>query len=247
MKSYTYSCIVIYIPAVGTSMKDLLEKILGYGPTYLSVFGAVFAGPKNFIAQRRSNADQEWRDALLFLAISTALLAVMTILLQPAGKDVWNVVAGTAATCFLAVALGGASLRISWWLVGGRATAQSFFITYSYTFGVIVIILAAFQVLGVGIFKLLDHDLYARVVEANANHQSAPPDVAESTVFWVVMAINVAGFLIGSLWGFIAWGAYRQLNGLSKARSFVALMISGILSIPISMAVFLVGYALTLS
>ena len=222
-------------------MKDLIEKILDYLPRYLLVFGVVFSGPKKFIAERRLNAEEEWGNALLFLAISATLVAIVATLTQAAGKDLWSQVAGTALGLLIAVTLGATSVRISWWLVGGRADAQSFFITYAYTFGVVIIIFVAFQVLGVGVFKMLDPDLHAKALKKQATES----ELTSSTVYLVVLAINIVGFLVVSLWGFIAWGAYRQLNGLSKFRSSLALMIQGVLSIPIAAAVFFVVSALT--
>lgn len=220
-------------------MKELIEKILNYMPGYMLIFGSVFSGPKTFIATRQLNTENEWADALIFLAISSALVAVMQFLVQP-GKDLWAEVGGEAILVVIAVTLGATVLRISWWLVGGRASAQSFFITYAYSFGVIILILSAVQVLGIGVFKALAPDLYAKFLVK----QATSSELTDSTVFRVVLAINVIGFLFASFWGFIAWGAYRQLNELTQTRSFYAAMIAGILSLPISVAVGFLGTAL---
>jgi hypothetical protein len=48
-------------------MKEVLEKILAYLPNYLTDFGAVFSGPKTFIAKKRMDADDEWVNALGYL------------------------------------------------------------------------------------------------------------------------------------------------------------------------------------
>jgi hypothetical protein len=42
-----------------------------------------------------------------------------------------------------------------------------------------------------------------------------------------------ASSVILFVWGLIGWGAYRQLNGLSKLRSFAAFFISWVLGIPV--------------
>jgi hypothetical protein len=225
-------------------MKDFILTVLKYIPAYLTTWGAVFAGPKTFIAERRAQGEDELGNAFLFLAISTALLAVAGTLVQP-GKDIWSAIAAAAITSAIAVALGATTIRISWWLVGGRANTEGFFVTYSYSFGVIIVIIGFFQFLGVGVFKVMDPALYAKVVEASAKNHTVPPDALESTVFWVVAEINAFGVIAAGLWAFVAWGAYRQLNGLSKTRSMYAFLIAGFLSFPITLLVFFVGQAIS--
>jgi hypothetical protein len=50
---------------------------------------------------------------------------------------------------------------------------------------------------------------------------------AQSYVTLTAAVISGLGTLIIIIWGLIVWGAYRQLNGLSKLRSLVALRSSG--------------------
>ena len=66
-----------------------------------------------------------------------------------------------------------------------------------------------------------------------------------SSVALVAIFIRVAGFLFISEWGFVAWGAYRELNGLSKARSFVELIIKGVFRWAIGAVMFFVSAAMT--
>jgi len=135
-------------------------------------------------------------------------------------------------------------LRLAWRIVGGKATVRSFFVTYAYFFGVLIVIYTLFMLLGEGVFKVFEPELYARVIEAKLNKQTIP-DFSGSNIPWVSFGILVAGFIFVSVWGFVAWGAYRELNGLSKWRSFFAVMIAGVLSWPISAIVFFVGSAIS--
>src|SRR6266481_7990927 len=72
-------------------MKDLFEQILKYLPHYLTEFGAVFSGPKSFIATKvGADAGDAFGEALLFLGISLTLVLLMYAPLLPAGKDFWS-------------------------------------------------------------------------------------------------------------------------------------------------------------
>ena len=59
-------------------MKELIEKILRYLPQCFTNFGSLFAGPKRFIGQRNTAAEDTFGEALLFLGISLILVVIMT-------------------------------------------------------------------------------------------------------------------------------------------------------------------------
>jgi hypothetical protein len=224
------------------SMKEFLEKILVSIPNYLLVFGAVFSGPKKFIAERRMNAIEEWVDALVFLAISSALTVLTGTLVQASGRDLWTALGRYALLVLFAVSLSAVTIRIAWWLVGGRASVVSIFIAYAYTCGVALVLFSVFDLLADGILKALDPNLYAKIIAKQASLSKA----TESTAWWVSIAIFGIGFAFVDIWGFIAWGAFRQLNGLTKTRSFFAFMISTILLLPVTAAVYFVAVGLGL-
>jgi hypothetical protein len=225
-------------------MKELIEKILAYLPRYLTNFGSLFVGPKRFIGQRNTAAEDTFGESLLFLGISLVLVVIMTAPLLPPGKDLWTYVGAQAVTYLLAVSLAALALRLAWRIVGGKATIRSFFVTYAYFFGVIIVIYTLFLLLAEGVFKVLDPDLYAEVIEAKLNKQ-ARPDLSGSTIPMISFGIQLVGFVLLSGWGFVAWGAYRELNGLSKWRSFFASTIMGLLSCPIAAIVFFVASAVS--
>jgi hypothetical protein len=51
------------------SLEQLLEKLLGFFPTYFDDLLRLIAGPKRFIAERLSTNRLELRDALVFLGV----------------------------------------------------------------------------------------------------------------------------------------------------------------------------------
>src|ERR1700747_428455 len=94
-----------------------------------------------------------------------------------------------------------------------------------------------------GSFKTLDPKLYQEYSDALQKPQSledwaqSHADLlhryAQSYVTLTAAVIEGLGTLIIVIWGLIGWGAYRQLNGLSKLRSLFALIISWLLFIPV--------------
>jgi hypothetical protein len=227
-------------------MKDFLEKILTSTPNFLLVFGAVFSGPKAFIAERRMYAKEEWVDALTFLAICSALSALAQILTTRPSEhgDLWATVGGNVLLTLIALALGATALRISWSSVGGRTPARSFFITYAYTFGVSVVINSIFQLLSVGVFNVTRHSTGDWVTRLDSSDWVTRLDGTGALL--IAMAIQFIGFAAVCAWIFIAWGAYRQLSGLTRVRSFFALIIAAVLSLPITVIVLLIEQALGL-
>jgi hypothetical protein len=223
-------------------MKDLIDYILKYLPQYFTDFGSAFSGPKSFIAAKRVDANDGFGEALLFLGISMVLVLLMFAPLQPAGSDFLSYAGANFVTFLIAVPLGAMAIRVGWWLVGGRASARSFFITYAYYFGVVVVMITAVQLLSLGFFKTFEPQLYQQFIVASQKHQSMP-DMSQSYIPGTALVVFIFGYLMISIWALIGWGAFRQLTGVGKLRSFAALIISGVLMLPVTAVIFFVARA----
>jgi hypothetical protein len=221
-------------------MKDIIEKIIAYVPGYLLALAAAFSGPKTFIAKRQLDTETEWVNALTFLGISTVLVAFAQLAPNANAEKPWKLVASELIIILLMVAYGAASVRFSWWLVGGKAQARSFFIIYAYISGVLLIIISVINLLALGVFKVFDPATFAKMTA----HQSIKGSVDQASLM-IFIAIIGAGFLIAEIWGFIAWGSYRVLCGKGRFRSAVAFVISSILAVPQIFAAFFLQSVLT--
>jgi hypothetical protein len=94
-----------------------------------------------------------------------------------------------------------------------------------------------------GFFKAADPLLYREYFDAlkkansMQNWSQTYADLVlrykQSDVADIANSIGALGYLILNIWGFIGWGAFRQLNGLSKLRSSVALIITLVLFVPV--------------
>ena len=220
-------------------MKDLLEKILVYLPQYLSDFGLLLSGPKKFISKKYLKSEETFVQSLLFLGISLILVIVMTAPFLFPGRDLWAHVGTVAIGFLLGVSLYAIALRFAWRIVGGTATVRSFFVIYAYYFGVGMVLLTLFHLLGEGIFKVFAPDLHAKVLEAWLVKKPIP-NLSGNSVVLISLLVRIAGSFVVFAWGIVGWGAYRELNALSRTRSAVALSIALVLAIPVIVIVYIV-------
>jgi hypothetical protein len=100
----------------------------------------------------------------------------------------------------------------------------------------------------IGIVKIFDPALYpllsqtsAHVIFQNEKLQQLINDPG-NRMHWAMLVIYTVILLVGviavTLWSIIGWGAFREINGLSKMQSFIAGMIAfsiGSILIPISL------------
>ena len=230
-----------------------IRIILEYLPKYLADFGSLVSGPKRFLAIRNPSADDTYHESLVFFASSVFLVVVITVPLRPTGEAFSLYLGRQIVTSLLAVSLYAIALRLAWRMVGGKATVRSFFVTYAYLFGVIGVIVTLFCLLGEGVFRVFEPDLYARVIQLQQETgkivlpldvRSEIPGYLDSSIPTVSFLLLVAGFLLSSVWSVFAWGAFRRLNGLSKLRSSIAMMIMGPLGWGTTAIVFFVSRAL---
>src|SRR6185503_14114577 len=114
------------------AMKDLIEKILKYLPQYFLDLGSVFSGPKRFIAARDVDTNEAFVDACLFFGLSVAILFILQAPLKPANEELWSYLVAEFSSTLIGLILAGGAMCVAWWIVGGRASGRSIFVTYMY-------------------------------------------------------------------------------------------------------------------
>jgi hypothetical protein len=92
-----------------------------------------------------------------------------------------------------------------------------------------LVVFSIFLVLAVGVTKKLDPDLAPLLWQRRA---LTDEEVAAHQAVWIYLWIMFSSFAITMIWGFIAWGSYRHLTGLSKLRSFFAFWITAVTAVP---------------
>lgn len=225
-------------------MKELIEKVVAFVPEYLLSLGGLLARPKTFLANKVPDSEAAYRDSLLFLAVSVCIFVVALAPISPAKSDPWQRVGAVAVVEALTVSLMAGALRLAWRIVGGKARIRTFFTIYSYIAAVALLVMALTLLVAEGTFKVFDPALYLAVREAVATGKPVPKEAAQSRVLYATLGIYAAGFVGLSVWSLSSWGAFRQINNASRARSVCALYLAGLLSCPVALTVFLVGRAL---
>ncbi len=232
-------------------MSSTWEEFLRSLPIYLPTFGGLLTRPKRFMASKNTKSEDTLRESLMFLVNSVILATLMTAPLLHPGVSIWMHVSQRLVATLLGVAMYAVALRIAWAIVGGRATVRSFFVTYAYFTGVLSVVFTFFQMLGEGIFRVLEPRLYVAIILWQRQNEQLfvppgqVPGLEDSFVRVVAFLIFLAGVLASTVWGIACWGAYRELNGLSRRRSFVAFVIMGVLGLGVALVVFFVSIAMT--
>ncbi len=227
---------------------DILARLLKYIPIYLEELLTLIRGPKSFMASKnREHLDKNLRDALLFLGLTIVIVSLLIIAPVVENNAVILKSASFLILTALAVVLFSLVLHLSWRIVGGKASLKSFMIIYAYYSGATTLFIAIFIAVNRGIIKFFSPESYKILV--NADLAKIFEIIAELQYdTWVIVGgyVFITGYVIVSVWNFIGWGAYRQLNNLSKWKSFSAFFLAGLFSIPILVALHFIGVALQL-
>lgn len=220
-------------------MEGLLGKLIGVFPQYLTNLGILLIHPRVFVDERNGNTDENFNDALLFLAISVSLSVLFSWGNTQAKTDLWSALAAIAVTYLSAVALFAAVLRAIWWIVGGRAPFRSFFISYSYLASLVALQFSFAQLLARGFFRTFDTITYEAIRAGQI-----PTGLSHNTVYATANAISFCGALLAFLYTFFTWEVYERLNGIKGMRSNFAFGVTSLLAVPVGLIAQLVGNAM---
>jgi len=222
-------------------MKDLALLILNQIPKYVSNFVHILVGPKGFVRQHNDDKQQTIAEAMVFYGISFVITMIISWPLMPAQVESAQFLATRALLYLILVAVGTGLTLAAWRLVGGHATFGRYFVINCYYAGIIIVCQMLILICAFGVVKALDPELYPVMVDSFTRIQfenkklNALITGPDSTQHLLVMLAFYLFFLIELaaifLWTILGWGAYREINGLSKTRSFAAGVIACALSL----------------
>jgi hypothetical protein len=224
-------------------LKELLERLVTLVPAYFADLVQFTAGPKRFLTKRT----RTWNDGLTFLAISFLLTFIVQLPLSR--TDPLLDAATSAAFVLFYVVLYGYAVLLSWRAVGGTAPIERFFAIHFYVAGVLKLILSAVFMTAMGLIRMGDPSAYEEMNNAiysgnvlwfvtNAERFAYQP------VWQMAGALAVIGVLAMLAWILTIWGAYREVNRLSKTRSAVAFVIFCAACVPIYIVTSIIANAL---
>jgi hypothetical protein len=226
-------------------MKDLLEKILLYLPVYIPDLVRIVSGPKRFVAERNNGDEGELIKAFTFLGVSLAIFFILQADIPVRGRGFVLDLGIHGILYLLFVVFLSAVLRFSWKIVGGKAEYQGFLVTTSYLVGVLFIGLAIGALFFTGILAMFYPDAYSwfiQFLKAPSIRDAYNPDPGISRSILVALMGFLSVAVLTLVWGFVAWGAYRELNQLPRSRSCAAFFLTILIFLPVAAGLFVLGW-----
>jgi hypothetical protein len=228
-------------------MKDLLEKLVGLVPAYFEDLLPLVSGPKGFVAGRLVR-ERAMQGALTFLAVSFSIAWILKI---PFLRGDPLLELGTDGVFFLVNVMAyGTALFAAWRLVGGRADIQNFLTVHFYYSSIVNFIDTAVFLCIMGTMRAVDPLLYKDFYDAVTGGKMASFMIENSErllanpAYRLSLGLRAAGFVAFLTWMCVGWGAYREINQLSKVRSTVAGLLFLAFCLPVTAFILLVANAL---
>lgn len=220
------------------AVKELLERVVGVFPVYFDGLLSLLSGPKTYVAERlKVDGPSALKNALLFLGITHLLQWTLKIPLER-GDPLLGLSSDTVFVLILILSY-GAALLMAWRLVGARIELRTFFTVHFYFSAIFLVLMAILFLCMTGVLRMLDPALYARILEATHNGSALTfmtQNIEQLIGNRAYRASMVAQFLGMSgilLWMFAGWGAYRELGGVSRTRSFLAAILFAVFCVPV--------------
>ena len=213
---------------------ELIRLITENLPQYMKKFGSLLVDPKKSMAQERAKSERNLENSLTFFGISLFLFTILQIpiYITFTETDIPRIVIhafGISIAVAIAIYLYAVALHIAWRLIGWRNSIRSFFITEIYYVSVLLVVLAMLFLSTEGIFAIAEPDLYEKLIDTKKYSQEFLE--SPTTIILGVIIIFSIGLII--IWYIMAWGNYRQINGVNEWQSLLAFLIAFIFAIPI--------------
>ena len=204
-------------------MHEALERVFGHIPAYLRTLSDIVPNPKRFVQHQFSQGDRQLENALVFLGIS---FLIGWVAKSSFGDRSLMDLATDAVFLFIGILAFGLVLCLVWRMVKGRAPIQRLLIVHFYYSGVLYILYSCWFLITIGVVRVGNPAFYKLLMD-NIHHANMKPFTQQESVTAISLSPGfLIAFLVGFLaivtWFFVGWGAYRELNRLSKLRSALA-------------------------
>lgn len=229
-------------------MKEILEKLIGLVPAYFETLFSLLTGPKRFIAERLTQDESAMKEALVFLAVSFALGWILKL---PMVRGDPLLQLGAEGAFVLSYVLAyGLALHLAWRIAGGRSSLQKVLTIHFYFAGVFLLLMTLLFLGMMGTIRAIDAALFKELHDAAhggdlAGFLMANRDrLLESAAYRMSLLVQLAGLGAMLAWVVAGWGAYRELNCLSRWHSIGAGLLFLAFCLPVTALVFVVANAL---
>jgi hypothetical protein len=235
-------------------MKDLIEKVVGYLPSYFLDAGRLFAHPKEFLVEKNINSDDGFVAAVLFAAVTIAIIFIFFIPLSTQSGDLWTRLGIVCANLAVSVVLTSLCVLGGWRLVGWKGSAKVVFSVVIYYVAMMNAILAAFTLVSFGLLKAYAPEIFD---EYQTLEEKYDRNISQLLIDWLPtiqdrpgldvvrfsLVLMALGLLAPFIWFITGWGVFRQINGLRRWRSAVAFLITVIFLLAVSFIAYFVYVA----
>jgi hypothetical protein len=225
-----------------------LEKHLGFIPAYFDDLLSLVSGPKRFIAERLSRDEPAIQKALIFLVVSIFISwGLQTPWIQ--SNPLLELITDIVFVLIYVMAYGGA-LYLAWYIAGGRSERQKFLTIHFYYSGVLKLMMTSVYLGTMGTLRAADPALFKAI--CNAAHGGSivqflsanSSQLLENPGFLLCLGVLYVGCGAMLTWIFAGWGAYRELNQLSKRRSIMAGLLFFAFCFPVTVVISVIANSL---
>lgn len=187
-------------------MKELAEKMLPYIPLFITNLAKCLTGPKTFVRSALAK-DEALKQSLIFFGMSVAMTFILNFPARKPGEDFWPTVANLGALMLAIAVIWALGIYLSWRIVGGKADFDPTLTIHLYYLGTFFPVFSMYMFASDGM----------QIADKSAN-ASTP--------------LDVIAFVCMVSWIIVSWGAYRELNGLTRWRSLLAAVVCGLMVLP---------------
>ncbi|MCH9639899.1 MAG: hypothetical protein K0U40_10450 [Betaproteobacteria bacterium] len=229
-------------------MHLLIEKFIRLIPAYFNTLLPLLTGPKHYIFKHLSNNETEIHKAQAFLAIS--FLISWTLKIPLARGDPFHELGSDAIFVLIFVMAYGSALYLAWSIVGGRAEIKKFWTIHFYYSGVLKLLMTCTYLATMGTIRAADPVIYKEIYDASYDGQIATylinniERLFSNLGYQLSLWVQFIGYGSMLIWIIIGWGAYRELNQLSRVRSTMAGFLFFVFCIPVATLTFFIANAL---
>lgn len=207
----------------------------------MQTIGLIVKGPKKFFSDVKYESKELYNKALITASVSIVFNSFFMVRILELGHEGDTLYLYILQYVFVFVAsyvIYSWVIYCSWRLVGSKEAFKPYFIITLYSASV-SIVFATFALLASWGFVKTNFPEFLSFMIEDALKPSwnniVPPELQAQAVY-STLAFSIP-FIVGIFWLFLCWGAYRKINQASKIRSFCALVISIVLTIPVGFIV----------
>ena len=191
------------------------------------------SGPGAFVRQLDFSADDTFKNALLFYALTVVLSVMLEGFFISGGSDFFESVKNTVIFQVLSLLVISGLLHVSWKLVGGAVSYRVHTILACYFLGVSMVIWSVGALLSKGYLKSRVGEQFEHAVEfinllltgSEIRDEPVYQEIAHNPEVTNALLIFAVGIVLAMVWLLISWGAYRELNRRNRVQAGVALAI----------------------